>query len=79
MTGLKKCGRKNIKGLALEFIKKNPMVDPYVVTGFFNQMPGDNEYKLSEGREIVELMRNGKLKCKIDTDYFSEQLEKNYG
>ncbi len=79
MTGLKKCGRKNIKGLALEFIKKNPMVEPYVVTGFFNQMPGDNEYKLSEGREIVELMRNGKLKCKIDTDYFSEQIEKNYG
>lgn len=80
LLGLKKCGRKNVKGLALEFLRKNgTTIETYSFTGFFKQMPGDDEYKLSEGREIVELIRSGKLKCKVDADYFSKQLENTYG
>lgn len=79
MQGLEKCGRRNIKGLALGFIKNNSTAESYVITGFFARMPGDKEYKLSEGREIVELMRKGKLKCKLNPDSFSDYLDKSYG
>lgn len=79
LTGIKKCGLKNVKGLALGLLKNNKETTQYNLLSYFRQMPGDDDYKLSEGREIVELIRSGKLKCKVDADNFSEQLEKTYG
>lgn len=78
MTGLIRSGRRNVKGLARKFIIRYKTLEYYIFKSFFDQMPGDNDYKLSEGREIVELIRSGKLKCKVNADDFSLYIEQNY-
>ncbi len=81
LTYLNKLGIINIKGLALQFCKNHNDYNKWAVTGFFNILPGDNEYKLAEARELIELWRSGKLKTAMsenDINYFAEWAETRF-
>lgn len=63
---VKNTGVKNIKGVALRYCKNHPKIDGMRLRGLFNYLYGDADYKLSEAREICELLKNGKLKWNPD-------------
>ena len=73
-----KTGIKNAKGLAKAYFWRNASITQYGMRNFFLALPGDNDYKLAEAREIVELFRKGKLKAKIDIDEFSAWAEAEF-
>ncbi len=80
---LPKLGVTNVKGLALRYCQYNP--NPHNgrwdLQGFFNTLRGDNEYLLSEAREIVKLLRTGELKMKLtdeDILQFSDWAENRF-
>lgn len=58
---MERCGIKNVKGLIVDYFKKNQdrIDDPYVYIANF---PGDLEYKLKELEEVAKLVENGELK-----------------
>ena len=72
---IRKTGVKNVKGLAKAYFNQNANFAQYSLRGFFQMLPGDNDYKLAEAREVVELARKGKLKGKFNIDEFSVWAE----
>ena len=72
---IRQTGLKNVKNLAKAYVMQNTTITQYGMRGFFITLPGDNEYKLAEAREIIELARKGKLKAKFDVDDFSVWAE----
>ena len=72
---IRKTGVKNVKGLAKAYFNQNATFAQYSLRSFFQMLPGDNEYKLAEAREVIELARKGKLKGKINVDEFSVWAE----
>lgn len=72
---IQKTGLKNVKGLARAYFDKSSSLSQWGVRNFFNQLPGDDDFKLAEAREIIELFRKGKLKAKFDVDDFSLWVE----
>ena len=80
---LRNLGVVNVKGLALKYFQNNPKPGDgkWSLQGFFNVLQGDNDYKLAEAREIVELLRTKKLKMKIseeDIQWFSDWAEERF-
>lgn len=80
---LRNLGIVNVKGLALKFCQNNPHPKDgrWGLQGFFNVLQGDNDYKLAEAREIVELLKSGKLKMKLTNDdiqQFSDWAEERF-
>lgn len=81
LTHLNKLGCGNVKGLAVKYCKYNHDFNRWAYQGFFNVLPGDNEYKLAEAREVVELWRSGKLKTTMsenDINNFAEWAEERF-
>lgn len=81
LTYLNKFGVGNIKGLALKYCKYHHDYNKWAFQGFFNVLPGDNEYKLAEAHEVIELWRSGKLKTVMsenDINNFAEWAETRF-
>lgn len=81
LTYLSKFGVSNIKGLALKYCKYHHDYNKWAFQGFFNVLPGDNEYKLAEAHEVIELWRSGKLKTIMsenDINNFAEWAETRF-
>lgn len=72
---IKKTGIKNAKGLARAYFDKTASISQWGVRNFFQQLPGDDDFKVAEAREIIELLRKGKLKAKVDINDFSAWVE----
>lgn len=66
---------RNVKGLARAYFGKDSTFTQFGMRSFFNALPGDDDFKLAEAREIIELFRKGKLKAKFDVDDFSLWVE----
>lgn len=82
LTHMKKVGVVNVKGLALKYCEHNKDFNKWAIQGFFNVLQGDDEYKLAEAREVVELWRSGKLKTALsenDIKNFSDWAEERFG
>lgn len=78
---LNRLGVKNIKGLAVRYFKDHPRNNRLHIQNFINSLPGDNEYLLSEAREVIELLRSGKLKADIkeeDIDALADWAENQF-
>lgn len=75
---IRKTGVKNVKGLAKAYFARNATISQYGMHSFFQMLPGDNDYKLAEARDIVELFRKGKLKAKVNIDEFSAWAEAEF-
>lgn len=71
---IRRTGLKNVKGLARRFFEFQTLPQ-YSLHQFFLMLPGDNEYRLAEAREIIELKRKGKLKAQFDVDELSAWAE----
>lgn len=81
LSYLRNVGMENVKGLAVKYCKNNPQDNKWSVRGVFNVLCGDHEYKLAEAREVVELMRSGKLKTamsKEDIEEFASWAETRF-
>ncbi len=73
---IRKTGIKNVKGLARAYFGKDAAkFSQFGMHNFFENLPGDDDFKLAEAREIIELFRKGKLKAKFDVDDFSAWVE----
>ena len=72
---MRKTGVKNVKGLARAYFDSSAKFTQYGMKTFFKDLPGDDDYKLAEAREIADLARKGKLKAKLDVDEFSLWVE----
>lgn len=72
---IRKTGIKNVKGLARAYFNEATTITQFGMRNFFEEMPGDKDFKLAEAREIIELFRKGKLKAKFDADAFSLWVE----
>ncbi len=70
-----KTGIKNVKGLARAYFNEATTISQFGMRNFFEELPGDKDFKLAEAREIIELFRKGKLKAKFDADAFSLWVE----
>lgn len=75
LNAISQTGVTNVKGLAKAYLWRYTNVNQYGLRNLIQRLPGDNDYKLAEAREIVELLRKGKLKVKIDADEFSLWVE----
>lgn len=72
---MNQCGFMNIKGLAARYFKKNKIKTPkYVIPA----LPGTQEYKAEEAREVIKLMRSGEIKYDFDLDDFEAWLLKTF-
>lgn len=81
LTHLSKFGVSNIEGLAEKYCRYHHDYNRWAFQGFFNVLPGDNEYKLAEARKIVELWRSKKLKTVMsenDINSFAEWAETRF-
>ncbi|MDE7230340.1 MAG: hypothetical protein K2N56_07655, partial [Oscillospiraceae bacterium] len=83
LSYLRNLGVINVKGLAEKYFRNNPKPKDgrWSLQGFFNVLQGDNDYKLAEAREIVELLKSGKLKMKLtdeDIQLFSDWAEERF-
>lgn len=74
LTLIRRTGLKNVKGLARAFLDYQTLPQ-YALRQFFLMLPGDNEYRLSEAREIIELARKGKVKAQFNIDELSAWAE----
>ncbi|MDE6733779.1 MAG: hypothetical protein K2J77_13010 [Oscillospiraceae bacterium] len=72
---IRKTDKRNVKGLARAYFNLSSSISQWGGRNFFNQLPGDDDFKLAEAREIIELARKGKLKAKFDVDDFSAWVE----
>lgn len=82
LLNLRKLNVKNVKGLAMKYLKNHPDVDKWDVGGLFNCIFGDNSYMLDEAREVYEAMRSGKLKTKLtkkEIEDFWTESERDFG
>ncbi|MDE6727417.1 MAG: hypothetical protein K2J80_05690 [Oscillospiraceae bacterium] len=66
---------RNVKGLARAYFSTASSISQFGMRNFFENLPGDMDFKLAEAREIIELFRKGKLKAKFDVDDFSLWVE----
>lgn len=72
---IRKTGTKNVKGLARAYFNEETTLSQFGTRYFFENLPGDKDFKLAEAREIIELFRKGKLKAKFDADEFTLWVE----
>lgn len=72
---IRKTEIKNVKGLARAYFNEATTISQFGMRNFFEELPGDKDFKLAEAREIIELFRKGKLKAKFDADAFSLWVE----
>lgn len=72
---IRKTGIKNVKGLARAYFGNASAISQFGIRNFFDNLPGDMDFKLAEAREIIDLFRKGKLKAKFDVDDFSLWVE----
>lgn len=75
---IRKTNIKNVKGLAKAYFGQATTISQYGMRDFFRTLPGDNDFKLAEAREIVELFRKGKLKANFNADEFSVWAEAEF-
>lgn len=74
---LDKCGCRNVKGLTARFCKNNLYIENYRLANYIGNLPGDAAYKQEEAREVVKLVREGKLKFeKFNINTFEQWLER---
>lgn len=82
LLNLHKLNVKNVKGLALKYMKNHSKTDKWDIRGLFNCINGDDEYKFAEAKEVYEEMCSGKLKTaltKKEIEEFWSWAEKEYG
>lgn len=70
-----RCGFTNIRGMAVKYFTKFNDNDP---TLYFVKLPGTNEYKREEARDLIRHIREGKLKCSFNVDEFETWVDKIY-
>lgn len=73
---IKKCGMRNVKGLLVREFKAHTSGTTATVRFLIKNIPGDDEYRLNEVRELVKLLRSGKLVMKnVDVEELSAWAE----
>ena len=78
---LNRLGAKNMKGLTVRYFKGHPKNNRWNIQNFINSLPGDNVYLLAEAREVIELLRSGKLKADVkkeDIDELADWAESQF-
>lgn len=78
---IKDFGFANIEGLAEKWLTVNPWKSKAYIFGFLENMPGDEEYKRTEARRLIEKILSGKITTHLDKDakeWLANKIEERF-
>lgn len=80
LNDMKKCGIKNVKGAVVKHFSnygkdKNETLYLHRLKHLFSELPGDPDYKLAEAHSLVDAVKSGKLKLRLDIEGFTQWAE----